>query len=242
LFRQQEPKKWNGTFQELYAALEEKFNLKHVDMPNEDREIKRLNLGCGLTKFPGFVNVDVSKTVNPDQVVDLNVTPWPWKDNEFDHIVAKDVLEHLGNTSDDFVEVIKEMYRVSHNGAIWEIQVPHWRCDTAIDDPTHKRLITLGMFHLFNKRRLIDRARLGESDSLLAFDYNIDVEVCDVQFEYTAPYAQRIKAGDISQEELSFALNHLNNVALSTKILVQVHKPGRIDQSELESVIKDLNK
>ena len=83
-------------FQELYKALEEKFELTHVDMPNEDREHKKLNLGSGLKKIKGYINVDKNPIFKPDEVVDLDVTPWPWKDNEFSHIVAKDILEHLG--------------------------------------------------------------------------------------------------------------------------------------------------
>jgi hypothetical protein len=241
LFRQSVAKKWNPTFQHLYTELEKRFNLAHIDMPDEDKEVKRLNMGSGLKKIDGFNNVDKSSLVNPDEVVDLEVVPWPWKDSEYMHIVAQDCLEHLGDTGKDFINIIKEMYRVSENGAIWEIQVPHWRCDIALDDPTHKRSITVAMFNLFNKRYLLDKATKGESDSLLAFEHNIDIEVCDTQFEYTPPYAERMKRGEIKQEELLYSLNHLNNVALSTKLLIQVHKPGRIDDIELKRVIDERN-
>lgn len=239
LFRQDNSTKWNGCFQKLYSALEERFNLKHIDMPDEDRVYKKLNLGCGLQKLSGFVNVDKSNLMSPDEKVNLDITPWPWNDSEFNHIVAKDILEHLGNTNEDFIDIIKEMYRVSENGAIWEVQVPHWRCDTAIDDLSHKRQITLGMFNLFNKKKLIERAKAGQSDSLLAFEHDIDIEVCDVQFEYTQPWQDQLKQGKLSEEELNYALNHFNNVALSTRMLIQVHKPGRIDDEELKRVIND---
>jgi len=225
LFRQEEAGKWNTTFQKLYTALEEKFNLEHIDMPNEDKVLKRLNLGCGLNKFNGYLNVDSSELVKPDVVVDLNVTPWPWKDNEFGHIVAKDVLEHLGDTSDDYMKIIKEMYRVSDNGAVWEVQVPHWRCDVSVDDPTHKRLLTLGSFMLLNQKKIFERIKENQSDSLLAFEYDIDLEVCDVQFEYLPHWEERRKRGEITEEDLNYALNTFNNVALSMKLLIQVNKP-----------------
>jgi predicted SAM-dependent methyltransferase len=208
-------------------------------MPDEDRVTKRLNMGCGLQKFDNFVNVDKNERVKPDIQMDLNQFPWNFKDDEFDHIFAKDILEHIGETKNDLVKAIKEMYRISANGAIWEVQVPHWRCDTALDDPTHKHLITVGFFHLFNKRNLFDRAQAGQTESLIAFDEDVDIEVCDVQFEYTAPWQQRIKEGKITQDELTHALNHLNNVALSVRILLQVHKPGRIDNSELQRVLDE---
>lgn len=237
LFRQQESKKWNKTFQELYSALEDKFKLEHIDMPDEDRQFKRMNLGSGLNKLDGYLNVDISSSTNPDVVVDLNVTPWPWKDNEFDHIVAKDIIEHLGNSSDHFIEVLKEMYRVSNNGAIWEIQCPHWRCDTAIDDPTHRRLITPGMFNLFNKNSLFIKAKTSESDSPLAFDHDIDIEICDMQFDYIPFWKQKLNNKEITEEQLIFALNHYNNVAVSVRYLIQVHKPGRIDKAEYQNLI-----
>lgn len=31
----------------------------------------KLNLGCGRDKIKGYVNCDISKSVNPDKVVDL---------------------------------------------------------------------------------------------------------------------------------------------------------------------------
>ena len=237
LFRQEEAGKWNTTFQKLYTALEEKFNLEHVEMPNEDKVLKRLNLGCGLNKFDGYLNVDVSDLVKPDQIVDLNVTPWPWKDNEFGHIVAKDVLEHLGDTPKDFMNILKEMYRISDNGAVWEVQVPHWRCDIAVDDPTHRRVITLGTFMLLNQKKNFERMKENQSDSLLAFEHDIDLEVCDVNFEYLPHWSERLKRGEISEEELNYALNTFNNVALSMRLLIQVNKPGRVSIGEIESFI-----
>lgn len=238
LFRQTTKGKWNDTFQLLYKELEEKYNLAHIDMPDEDRVTKRLNLGCGTKKIEGFVNVDINPLFKPDKIVDLNTFPWPFEDNEFDHIVAKDVLEHLGDTSSDFIKVMKELYRITHNGGIWEVQTPHWNCDIAIDDPDHKRKITPGMFGLFNKNKVIERLQNGSSDSSLAFEHDIDIEVCDMNFEYTHPWEARIRNREVSQEELNYALNTFNNVALSTKFLIQVHKPGRCDFSEFEALVE----
>lgn len=243
LFRQKTYGKWNDVFQELYAALEEKYQLTHIDMPNEDKEPKKLNLGCGLKKFKGYLNVDRSEFVKPDEVVDLETTPWPWKDNEFSHIVAKDILEHLGKDTEHFLEIMKEMYRISENGAIWEIQVPHWRCDTALDDPGHRRLLTLGFFKLFDQEKLMNqKIANAESDSLLGFETGIDISVCDVQFTYTPPWDQRIKTGQVSQDELNYALNHFNNVALSMIVLIQVHKPSRYNKEEFIEALERLNK
>jgi len=237
LFRQVEKSKWNVPFQAMYAALEEKFNLAHIDQPNEDRVTKRLNMGCGFNKIDGFVNSDISTVVKPDVTIDFDQYPWQFKDDEFDHIVAKDILEHLGETGEDFIAAIKEMYRISHNGAIWEVQSPHWRCDTALDDPTHKRLITMGMFNLFNRRMLMEKFNTKGSDSPLAFEHGIDIEICDMQFDYIPQWQEKLQSRQITEEELTYALNHFNNVALNAKYLIQVHKPPRIDDKEYLTLV-----
>jgi hypothetical protein len=236
LFRQKEPNKWDKTFEELYGSLEIKFNLKYNEMPNCDREPRKLHMGCGFQKLPGFLNVDILESAKPDEVIDLN-KPLPWQDDEFCHIVAKDVLEHLGNTGEDLINVLKEMYRISCHGAIWEIVVPHWRCHTAIDDPTHRRPITVGLFHLFDRVSLLNRAKSKQGVSYLAFEHDIDISVLDTQFEFTGPWQKRIDEKTITQEELDFALNTYNNVALTTRLLIQVHKPARIKYEELEEVM-----
>lgn len=238
LFRQAKPNEWNDTFQKLYSSLEEKFNLTHVDMPNEDKVMKRINLGSGLKKYKNFLNVDVSPRMEPDEVVDLNVFPWPWQDNEFDHIHASHIIEHLGDTSTDFIKVIKEMYRISNHSAIWEISVPHWRCDVALDDPTHKRLITLGMFQEFNRRMAIQKLKVSSSPMMLGFEHDIDIEVCDVQFEYLSHWQERVNNKEITTEELNYALNTFNNVASEMRVLIQVHKPARHDIGTMQEEMK----
>ncbi|MFZ4059034.1 MAG: methyltransferase domain-containing protein [Ferruginibacter sp.] len=232
IFRQKTARKWNDTFQKMYAALEEKFELEHIDLPDEDKTFKKLNMGSGVKKLDGFVNADPK--------VDFNEKTWNFKDNEFDHIACVNVLQNLGNTSDDFINAIKEMYRITANGGIWEIEVPHWRSDTALNDPTSKRMITIGTFNLFSKKNLIDKIKQGQLETLLAFDHNIDIEICDVQFQYTEAWQEQIKNESVKQEEVMYALQHFNNVASATRLLIQVHKPGRIDNDELETVINEL--
>ena len=256
LFRQKKYGKWNETFQDLYSALEEKFDLDHIEMPNEDKEIKRLKLGhfqkpdedntstiVPSFKLPvtraveGYLTQDIDTDVIPDEI-DLNDKVWPWKDDEFGHIVAKNVLEYLGDTKEDFVNIIKEMYRISENGAIWEIEVPHSRCDLSLDDPYVKRIITPGSFDLFNKKMLAERIKTKDSISLIAFEQDVDIEICDVQYRYAPHWDARIKSGQITQEELTYSLLHLNNVAMSTILLIQVHKPGRVAKEDITTLLK----
>jgi hypothetical protein len=238
LYRQQKAKSWNETFQKLYKDFEKRFKLKPVEHPSHDKEPKKMNMGCGFFKMDGFLNVDASENVEPDQIVDLQSVPWPFKDDEFQHIVAKDILEHLGNDTHSIVDIIQEMYRVSENGAVWEVQFPHHRSDHAWDDPTHKRPLTPGTFKLFNQKSLIDGMEIGRSDSTLAIELGIDIDVCDVKYTYVGHWMDMLREKKITEEELEFALHTQSNVAEATIMLLQVHKPPRYTVQELKDTIK----
>jgi len=109
----------------------------------------RLNLGCGSNRLEGFVNVDFFAGCQPDRVVDLETFPWPFADNAAEVIVLHHVLEHLGQQTAVFLQVMKELYRVSRNGCVLHITVPHPNHADFSTDPSHVRSIkpeTLGMF------------------------------------------------------------------------------------------------
>ena len=76
-------------------------------------EHKKLNLGCGFAKINDHWNVDVSPKCNPDEVVDLEETPYPWEDNFFTKITANNILEHLGETPRKFTAIMKELYQAA---------------------------------------------------------------------------------------------------------------------------------
>lgn len=87
--------------------------------------MKKLNLGCGNNIKQGFINADFIQT-HPNIVkVDFTKFPYPFKDNEFDEIYSSNVLEHLGETKEEFKNLIAEMVRITKNGGKWFIIVPH---------------------------------------------------------------------------------------------------------------------
>ena len=217
----------------MYKDLEAKWDLASVPHPDHDLVPRKLNLGCGFMYMDGFHNVDSSTLVGADEVVDLEVTPWPWKNNEFSHVVAKDILEHLGDTPAHFIKILQELYRVSNNGAVWEVQVPHARCDHAFDDITHKRQLSPESFRLFDRKEMYDRRKQNMSSSPLAFEHDIDIEVCDVKYEWTSLVREKLRNNEIDANEFNIMLNTLNNIAESTRLLIQVHKPGRYSVQDL---------
>lgn len=101
-----------------------------------------LDLGCGLNKTnyenAVVVGVDIGARMEPDLVWDLNVTPWPFDDCEFDCLVCHDILEHL----DDLTLTMREIHRVAKSGASVHIRVPFFASADMFTDPTHRRFFS----------------------------------------------------------------------------------------------------
>ena len=94
-----------------------------------------LDVGCGNNKAKGALGIDVNPDTKADVLHDLNQFPYPFKDNEFDIIICKQILEHLDNVG----MFLEELYRISKKGAKVLIEVPHFSCYCAFGDPEHKR-------------------------------------------------------------------------------------------------------
>lgn len=109
--------------------------------------MKVLNVGCGNRLIDGAVHLDRTKhRPEIDIVHDLNVLPWPLKDNSFDKIVALAVLEHLDI---DLVASLNECHRILKPGGQVVFKLPLQDGYNAYDDPTHRWFFTLRSFDQF---------------------------------------------------------------------------------------------
>ena len=187
----------------------------------------KLNLGCGSRKMAGFVNVDCFAACRPDLVVDLERTPWPWENDSVDEIKLVHVLEHLGQRTETFLAIVKEMYRVCRDGARIEIIVPHPRSDNYLGDPTHVRPVTVPMLQLFDQRLNRQWAAMGAANTPLGQICSVDFEVESREHRLGAAWQRKLDAGEISEDELHFAVLHYFNVVEQTTIVWRVHK-GRM--------------
>lgn len=192
-------------------------------------ESRKLNMGCGFRKLSDHWNVDVEKKCNPDQVLDLEQTPWPFEDDSFDRITADNVLEHLGQTPRVFTAVMKEMYRVSNDGAEWFINVPHHRCDLYWDDYTHVRVLTPKTFKMFDQKFNYETIERKLSESTFGIYHSMDIELVDVTYNIVPMWRQQVSEGTIGHRELDLKLNTMANIAESVNIFLKVHKPGRFE-------------
>jgi SAM-dependent methyltransferase len=107
-----------------------------------------LNLGCGKTRIPGSIGVDLIKIENfVDIVHDLDVPPYPFKDNSVDEIHCYHVLEHLHNT----LQTLEEFYRILKPNGILNIRVPHFSSMGAFSDIAHVRPFGYTSFDCFEE-------------------------------------------------------------------------------------------
>ena len=99
-------------------------------------QYKILNIGCGLTRIPNSIGIDVAAIPNTvDFVQDLNLLPYPFEDKTFDEVIMYHVLEHLESP----IKVLEEIHRILRPGGHLHIRVPHFSSSGAFTDMTHKR-------------------------------------------------------------------------------------------------------
>jgi predicted SAM-dependent methyltransferase len=192
-------------------------------------ESTKLNMGCGFKKLFDHWNVDIEPKCNPDQVLDLDQTPWPFEDNFFTKITCDNILEHLGQNPKIFTNIIKEMYRVSQDKAEWYICVPHHRCDLFWDDYTHVRPLSAKTFKMFDQKFNYDTIQRGLSESTFGIYHSVDLDVYDATYNIIPYWSSQVEQGMMGNKELDIKLNTMSNICETLNIFIRVHKPGRFE-------------
>jgi SAM-dependent methyltransferase len=108
----------------------------------------RLQIGSGKDYKPGWLNVDVLESAQPDAVLDLaRPQVWPQvigtttlgdvelREGSVATIYASNVLEHVA----DLPQLMGNCLTLLREGGEMQIEVPHERAETAWQDPTHVR-------------------------------------------------------------------------------------------------------
>lgn len=95
---------------------------------------RAIDLGCGTAKLEGCWGVDRAPVQGVDLVADLDHIPYPFRDDSFDYLRLRNVLEHVA----DVVKTMEEVHRIARPGALVEITTPHYTDNHSWGDPTHR--------------------------------------------------------------------------------------------------------
>ena len=186
----------------------------------------RLNLGCGSKILDGWHNVDKYPTFSPNQVVDLEVFPWPWPDSSVDEVLLCHVLEHLGAATDVYLGIIRELYRVCRDEAKIVIVVPHPRHDNFLGDPTHVRPITTDSMVLFSQAANHEWAAKGAPNTPLGLYLGVDFAIQSIAYDLAEPWRELFELKKISQADLQHAIRSYNNVIQQITVVLSAVKPA----------------
>lgn len=99
---------------------------------------KVLHLGCGHSKLPGAIGVDILAHPEVDVVHNLDRFAWPFAAQSVDVVFAHSVIEHIEN----IVALFDELARILKPGGRVILTVPHFRSADSFTDPTHKHFFT----------------------------------------------------------------------------------------------------
>ena len=184
----------------------------------------KLNLGCGYKHLEGFLNVDSESRCDPDLVLDLEQTPWPFESSSITEVRMIHVLEHLGRSPEAYLDIIRELHRICADGALIEIEVPHPRHDVFLTDPTHLRPILPTQLQMFSKKANDNWIENGHAITPLGNYMNVDFEIEDLQWIPDPKWRSKLENGEISTEDFTELAQHQNNIIMEIKIKWRVLK------------------
>jgi hypothetical protein len=185
----------------------------------------KLNIGCGFRKLDGYTNIDFFKECEPDILLNLEETPWPFETSSISEVAAIHVIEHLGEQRAVFFNIIKEIYRVLEDGGLFRVSVPHYMHRSHYTDPTHVRALTSGTFEMLSKEKNRDWARRSVNVTMLALMLDVDFETVEVDYGFDPVWNEKLRKGEISHEKLQEIATQQWGVIQELNILMKARKP-----------------
>jgi len=186
---------------------------------SEHQALKKLNVGCGGQKLPGFVNLDKIDYPHVDIQFDLEkCASWNQMryrdgsavlDSTFDRMVLSHVIEHIVN----LLPMMEELWRVMKPGGKMAVLCPYGSSDNADEDPTHVRRIFKESSIYFSQ------AVYGQND----YGYRGDWDTTQRIFILNKSFFQD-EATDV---QISAAIENMRNVVTEFQMELTAVKPCR---------------
>lgn len=190
----------------------------------------KYNLGCGHNKIKGFINVDKYEIFCPDKIIDLEQFPWDIESNSADVILLHHVLEHIGETQDNFINVMKELYRIAKPSAKIDIIFPHPYSSDFIADPTHVRSITEVTLRLFSKKMCDELKKQNDSATKLAHIHYVDFEITNIHYKLNQKVCEFLISKNlvpknlVNDEKFYFYTQIFMNMIKEVNVVLEVKK------------------
>jgi len=108
---------------------------------------KKLNFGCGNQILNGYDNVDIQTDKRLTKSFDFDKFPYPLKENTYDHILMRMVIEHLEKPD----KTLYELHRICKPQAIIRIITTFYNNIGMTNDMEHR--------HYFSHKTFIEFIR-----------------------------------------------------------------------------------
>ncbi len=145
---------------------------KRIKFAGDEDEDNIIGPGSPYPEFKQYARLHLHD-IDPEleekygaQMHDLNVFPYPWKDEQFDEIHAYEVLEHCGRFGDGkfFFDQFNEFWRILKPGGYFMLSVPTWDAEVAFGVPDHCRILTPGTFQYLSEEYYENIGKPGFGD------------------------------------------------------------------------------
>jgi predicted SAM-dependent methyltransferase len=188
--------------------------------------MKIIDVGAGFFKYPGAVSIDSNPNSKPDIVHDLNIYPWPIKDNEFDMLYTSHCLEHLK----DAKAALHEIWRIGKPSAKVIIKLPHFSSRIAWTDIEHVRAFGMHMLRGFTPeyKKISNTNMVFKIEKItLRWQPRIDMEFVSGGSKLVIPFVKAVDA----------VINFFANLSVDFCERVWCYYVGGIGEIEFHAVI-----
>ncbi|MBN2370470.1 MAG: class I SAM-dependent methyltransferase [Vicinamibacteria bacterium] len=118
----------------MFRATVERIDVARL-LSSQQRRI--LDIGCGGSKTPGAIGMDIDPRSGADIIQDLDDIPYPFSTDTFDEVFGVHVMEHVR----DPLSIMAELHRITRDGGIVRLVVPHWTNPDWATDLTHRNCL-----------------------------------------------------------------------------------------------------
>src|SRR3990167_7118880 len=108
---------------------------------------KNLSVGTGNLRYADTLHTDLLQIDGIDMQLDLEATPYPFNDNQFEIIYAMDVVEHVYN----FFPMMAEFHRILKPNGVLKIRTSCQWTKQSYCDPSHVRFQTLESYDYWDQ-------------------------------------------------------------------------------------------